>query len=319
MAKKEVKQVKTLTCHNNFYFSIFSYLKQGLNPAKISEKLSISKQKTNYYIRQLKNNGLIIKRGYGYWEILKEVKTLTVYGNNLPKDYVRGHGFVWRLYFPKEIRGYDKRIERLQELDMHFKLVGALKNVPRIKVLGRKIWLCKDHIRIFEKKDASFYGINAVEGRKKAFGEVLDIVRVIENKLGVSLKPLNIETAKEHYALIKNDLAIDQNKKGIIWRISDQDGEWLLIDDSLEQGGELENIGKKSLVTNVQMQKWWNEHKETKFEVTPKFILNTMNGIQQNQLIFAENMKSHIKAVQDLGNGVTELTKVVKELKSKDI
>jgi hypothetical protein len=317
--KKNLKQVKILTTKNNFNFTILSLLKQGKNPAKISKDLSISMPNLAYYLRRMKKDGLIVKRGYGVWEVLKEVKILTKYGSDLPKDYVRGHAYVWRLYFPKEIKGYDQRIKRLRELDMHFKLIGITKNIPRIKVLGRKIWLCKDHIRIFEKKSASFYGDNAVESKKQAFREVLEIVRVLENKLGVSLKPLNIETAREHYALIKNDLAIDQNKQGIIWRISDKDGEWLLIDDSLGQGGELENIGKGSLKTNIEMKKWWNEQKETKFEVTPKFILNGFNQLTQNLNYHAENMKSHIKAVQDLGKGVEELVKVVKELKEKSI
>ena len=323
MKNKNLKQVKILTDKKNFNFTILSLLKQGKNPAKISKDLSISMPNLAYYLRRMKKEGLIIKRGYGVWEVLKEVKILTKYGSNLPRDYVRGHAFVWRLYFPKEIKGYDQRIERLRELDMHFKLVGVTKNIPRIKVLGRKIWLCRDHIRIFEKKSASFYGDNAVESRKRAFTEVLEIIRVLENKLGVSLKPLNIETAREHYALIKNDLAIDQNKQGIIWRISDKDGEWLLIDDSLGQGGELENIGKKSLTTNIEMKKWWNEQKDTKFEVTPKFILNgfaeqnnLINGVVKNQLIFDQNMKSHLEILGKLGKAVDRLTD---KLEKKDL
>jgi len=37
-----------------------------------------------------------------------------------------------------------------------------------------------------------------------------------------------------------------------------------------------------------------------------------MNGIQQNQQIFAENMKSHIKAVQELADGVKDLRQEIK-------
>ena len=67
------------------------------------------------------------------------------------------------------------------------------------------------------------------------------------------------------------------------------------------------------------MQKWWNENKETNFEVTPKFILNTMNGIQQNQLIFAENMKSHIEAIKTLSKEVNGLGKAIGGIKKENI
>lgn len=63
----------------------------------------------------------------------------------------------------------------------------------------------------------------------------------------------------------------------------------------------MENIGKGAFKTNPKMQKWWNEHKKHNFEVTPTFVMNTMQGIQENQMIFAKNIKSHIKAIQDVG------------------
>jgi len=308
-----VKSSKKLTGKKDFYLQIIEFLKGSTNLSELQEKLSISKQNLNYYLRVLKEKGYLIRKANGYWETTNSVKNLTEYGNILPKDYIRGHAYVWKVYFPKEIKGYDKRIEKLKNSDIHFKLIGVLKDIPRIKVLGRKIWLCKDHIRIFEKKDASFYGDNAIESRKKAFTEALDIVRVIENKLGINLRPLEIAIAKEHYALIKNDLAIDQNKKGIIWRISDEQGEWLLIDDSLEKGGELENTGKEALKTNVPMQKWWNNNKETNFKVTPDFVLNSVsqltNAVAQSQaqlvetrsqlLEYRKENRGHLKLIQD--------------------
>ena len=298
--KESTESSKNSTQNNSFYTTILDRLKTSTNLKELQKDLNISKQNLNYYIRQLKNKGLIERKAKGYWEVVKGVKTLTMYGSILPKDYVRGHAFVWKVYFPKEIKGWDRRIEILSKSDTHLKVIGVLKSIPRIKVLGRKVWLCKDHIRIFERKDTSYYGDNAVEGRKKAFREVLDIVRVIENKLGISLTPFKWEIGREHYALIKNDLAIDQNRKGIIWRISDDSGEWLLIDDSLEQGGELENIGKKSLVTNIEMQKWWNENKETKFEVTPKFVLNSLARISEQNVLLAKNVELHLNLINEI-------------------
>ena len=42
---------------------------------------------------------------------------------------------------------------------------------------------------------------------------------------------------------------------------------------------------------------------------------NSMQGIQNNQIIFAENMKSHIKAIQDVGNATQMLKEEVIHLR----
>ena len=308
--------VKNQLERENFYLSIIRHLKVSTNLTKLQEKLGISKQQLNYYLRGLKERGLVIKKGRGWYEPVKKSKNSIRYGNLLVKDSSRGHAYVWNVKLPKEIEGWNKRIKKLEEKGIHFNLVGALKTTPRIKALGRKVWLCNDHLRIFDKPKQSYYGKTAKESKSLAHMELLSIVRVLENKLGFLFKPLVYSVQKEHYALIKNDLAIDQNKKGIIMRIKDENGdEWLLIDDSLEQGGELETVGKKAYKNNIPLQKWWIDHKNQNFKVTPSFILNTMNGIQQNQLIFDKNMTSHLEVLKKLGTAVDELRKEIKNKK----
>jgi len=303
----------------DFYSRVLSELKIDTNLSRIRKKLGISKENLNYYLRNLKKKGFINKRGTGWYEVTNKGENSTKYGNFLPKDFIRGHAYVINVKFPKEVMGWNNRIEKLEKSDINYNLVGVLKNIPRIKALGRKVWLCNDHLRIFDKKGQSYYGESATESRFKALKEFANIIKIIENKLGVDLKPYDIEFQKEHYAMIKNDLATDQNRKGVIWRIRDESGEWLLVDDSLEKGGELENVGKKAFQTNPKMQKWWGDHKKNDFKVTPSFILETMNGIQQNQLIFAENMKSHIGAVKKLGSAVDRLTGAVKKREDQKI
>jgi biotin operon repressor len=316
-----VRGGKNSTCKNTFYFKVLEQLKDTTNLKKIAKDLDISKQNLNYYLRLLKQKGLIINKSQGLWEVTELSKNSSVYENLLPKDFTRGHAYIIEIKLPKEIKDWDKRIEILEKSNINYKLVGAMKNIPRIKVLGRKVWLCNNHIRIFDKKEESYYGDNSIEARKKAFWVFYKIMGILENKLGFSLKPFDFEWKKEHYALIKNDLAIQQNQKGEIWRISDETGEWMLIDDSLEKGGELELVGKKAFLNNPKLSKYWNANKETNFEVDAKFTLNAFNEqnkqiqqVTQNQLIFAENMKSHISAVQDLGSGVKSLTKQIKQL-----
>ncbi len=314
------KEVKNSTRKNDFYIKVLSKIKITTNLTTISKDLGIKKQNLNYYLRGLKNSGLIINKSNGEYELTEKGKNPTKYDNFLPKDFIRGHAYIFEIKLPKEIKGWDKRIEILDKKNIHYILVGAKLNTPRIKVLGRKVWLCKNHIRIYDKKDESYYTECSVESRKQAFWTLYKIAGIIENKLNVTLKPFEFEFKREHYALIKNDLAIEHNQKGEILRISDESGEWLLIDDSLEKGGELETIGKKSLIVNRELQNWWNNQKETNFKVTPDFVLKVMNGIQENQLSLTKNMDyygknlvSHIEAIQTLSKEVKRLSRVFKQ------
>lgn len=288
---------KNSTTSKNFYLSILDELEKTTDLTKIQNKLSISKQKLNYYLREMKKKGIVIHKGRGWYEIAKGSKNSTNHEIHLTKDSIRGHAYVWTIKLPKEIEGWKDRIKKLEEKKIHFILVGAKENTPRIKVLGRKVWLCNDSIRIYDKKNMSYYGKNAIESRKLAFREFLLIVDTLERKLGLNLKKYQFEWNKEHYALIKNDLATEENKKGNLWHIRDEKGEWLVIDDSLSKGGELENNGKNSFETNIFMSQWWNENKKDNFQTTKP-----------------ENIKSKFKEIDSNFNEVTNRIKVSSEI-----
>ena len=306
-----------MTRKKNFYLAILTELKITTNLTNIKKKLSLSKQQLNYYLRELKKKGFIYSKGFGWWELSKKGKNPTKYGIFLKEDSIRGHAYIWETEIESIPKKWNKRIEVLDSKGINYKLVGVLKTTPRIKVLGRKVWLCNDHLRIFDIEKSSYYGDNAKDSRRNSKLQAIRIIHSLENKLGLKLNPNKIKFRKEHYALIRNQLAIDQNEKSIIWRIKDEEGnEWLLIDDSLGEGGEIENIGKKAFKTNPKLQKYWNDIKNTNFKVTPTFILNTMNGIQQNQVMFDKNFQSHLEVINKLGNAVDKLTEEISKLKN---
>jgi len=306
---KRGKISKNSTWKKNFYLSILSELEKTTNLSKIQNGLQISKQNLNYYLRQMKKEGLIKNPSRGFWAVVKSSKNSTKYGSNLPKDFVRGHAYIINLT-PKQFpENWSNRISILKQKNINFKLVGAKETTPRIKCLGRKVWLCNNHLRIYLKKEESFYGENAIESRKKAFWEVYKILDCLENKLGFSLRPFDFQWKKEHYALIKNDLAIEHNKKGIILKVKDENNqEWLLVDDSMGMGGELENVGKKALETNIPMQKWWNENKSDKFITSsPKFLHNKFKEIERINL-------EQIKKIEELSKRNLEMSLVLEQV-----
>lgn len=280
----------------NFYLSILSLLSQGKNPSKIAKELNIKKQNLNHYLSMLKEKGIIKKVGYGVWEV-KEFNS-----NTLTKidRKIRGHAFIWTIKLNKQINW----LELLK--DSNYKLVR--NKTPRIFINKKKVWLGKKTITIYETN--SFYGKNAIESRKYAVISLIETLESIEKKFNITLKPYVFNPSREHYGMIKNDLARQCNRVGEKLKVSDFNGEWLWIDDS-ESLGELETGNKNALVNSLMVQKWWNDMKKTKFEVTPTFLMESIGGMIQVQQMNSDNIVKHQKVLDEM---LITLKKIQKSL-----
>ena len=293
-----MKQVK-----KNLEVDILNLLKKGYNPVKISYHLNLSLPNISYYIRKLKQKGMIQKTGYGLWE----VKTLSYQTNEQVKE-IRGHAFIWKVRFNKQ---YNWK-EILNNKQINYDEVG-LQGTPRIILNNRKIWLGKSNIIIYFNKEDSIYAINSIESKKLAIFNLLQTINALESICGLNLGYFKFTSTREHYSSINNCLAIQCDKEGKSILVKNEEGYWFSIDNSLNLH-EAEAIGKDSMIDSLGIQKYFNSHKQTNFKVTPEFILNTMNGIQQNQLIFDKNMKSHLEVLNKLGDAVNELKREIRKL-----
>jgi DNA-binding Lrp family transcriptional regulator len=294
---------------------ILEDIKTGLSPAQISKKLGFSKQKLNYYVAKLKKLGVVKKKGYGVWEYikpLKEVKDLTIgQDNRLNKKQIRGHAFIWKIEFFKPYE-WDKIFENYN-YPLHFDKISSGK-VYRTIFMSRKIWLTRKGLIIYEPMD--FYGESSFKVKGTAVWEMDNLIKTLIQALGLKFRAYKFTTSREHYAMIKNELARQYNDKKEKMYIKSENGNiWLWIDDS--KG--LEELETGEPVVSRQLQTFWNSHKKHGFKVDADFILKMMNGILENQQIFDKNMSSHLEAIKKLGTGVDELVKVVKELREKNI
>ena len=304
----------------NFELVIVDLIKKGFRPSQIAKQLNVSLSRLSYHLSSLKIKGMIKKKGYGVWEIdpigeAKRTSNSSNIANSQVSNSVRGHAFIWKVQ-ARKLKNLDWK-KLLNERKILYEEKGLAK-YPRIMIKGKKVILGKKNIVIYEPN--SFFARNSIESRKYAVFSLLETLRTLEDTLGIQIRGFRFTPTKEHFSLIKNELARQCNKEGEKINIFNEKGHWLSIDDSYNLE-ELETLGimeNKPMETNLELQKWWNEQKETKFQVSPTFILNTMNGIQQNQLVFAENMRSHIKAVQDLGKGVNQLVKITREIKEEN-
>lgn len=329
-------------------YSIVSYLATGLNPEKIRRKLNIPPSTFQYHLSILKRQGYIHKVGYGTWEVLKpleqEKKTTAGSGyvgtprhppsrgssrgspavltqsvlSQFQQDAIRAHAFVTTWQVPTALRNWtnEKRIQYLEAHHIPYKPLGIGGGGQRIIVKDRKVWLTNKSIIIYDK--ASYFADAALPAKSTAIATHLSIVKRIERLLHTSLEigsDHKFKVSRQHYAMIQNALAEQYNEAGEKLEVRNGRGLWFLIDNSFNLN-EAEAVHPSSSMSDAdKVQDFFNSLKDK--PLTTDFILTAMAGIQENQAAFAENMASHISAIQDLGAGVREMNKLLQQLKEQ--
>lgn len=312
--------VKELTSNVDFYFTLLDHIQNNRNPIK---EMGIYKQQLYYYRRQLVKLGFL-KKDKNLWIVLKGKKIDLEHALNWRDKKIRGHAFIWKV---KQERNYDWKM-LLEKKNIPYNLVRGL--IPRIFIKDNKVWLGKNTITIYSSK--SFYGRNAIESRKYAVLDLLDIMNELQRKLGITFKYL-FKPTREHFGMIKNELARQCNKDGEKIIVRDNlDGEWLWVDDSEGMLGELETGGKgltkdRALI-NKEVQKWFNDMKKTDFKVTPTFIIesldrqrllnndsfNQIKMVVNNQEIFDKNISLHQSVLREMSETLKKIQEKLDKL-----
>ncbi len=267
---------------------VLAEIKNGLSPAQISKKYNIPKQNIAYFVGKLKKQGCVEKLGYGTWRYLrplKEVKELaTRHYHNPTKKEIRGHAYVWKIQF---VKPYDwpKAIKNYQKKTLTFQLMKH-NNILRTIFKSRKIWLGTKGLTIYEPID--FMGKSSFEVKGNAVFEMDLLIKDLLRELGLKFRPYRFTTSREHYGIIKNELARQYNDKKQKMLIRSEDGSiWMWIDDS-KGLGELENCDP---TINRQVQNFWNNHKEHNFKVDADFVLKNKDKIEDHDKVISKSMK----------------------------
>lgn len=123
----------------------------------------------------------------------------------------------------------------------------------------------------------------------------------------------NITIISQEYARLNDSLAKLYRKEGNKLYITDNEGKIWLIADYSFSADELETIDPNKADEDMQVvHSFFNDLRKS--PTTFSEVREVVNGVVNNQVIFDKNMQSHIKAVQDLGEGVKRLTEEVIKL-----
>lgn len=308
--------------------SVVSYLKSGLNPAKIAAKMNVTDSTIQYHITILKKQGIIRKVGYGTWEVLEEPTTekKTPRGSGyvgspkppqprtIPRDSaqspltphqqdaIRTHAMTTTWQVPRNLRNWNNklRVKFLETNDIPYKNLRIAGGGQRIIVKGRKVQLLNKSIIIYDK--ASYFAATAREGKSTALALHLSIIKHIERLLHTSFQIGNdhkFKVSRQHHALIHNALAKQYNETGKKLEVRNGRGLWLLIDNSPDENGngmnELEAV--RSDVDAKKVKDFFNglydipanPHAPT---YTPAIVLQMIAGVTANQQAIAQTQEA---------------------------
>lgn len=286
----------------DFYLYIINEIKNGLSLREIAANLNISKQGLSYHIRRLKQLSILEKKGYGVWQINeKKSKNALVVGsqNTKSSDKIRGHGFQFVLKIPSLPR-WDKRREYLIKKDIDFK--DILINSQSIIVKGFKVWLSPKSIVVYFPSYKSYFTNTSLESRNYAVYDFLQVIRSLEHLLNISLsygRNYMFRISRNHYSLIKNELAKQYDREGNKLEVRDQGGLWLLIDNSFNLH-ELEAVHPRTAIVDANIvQNYFNDMK-TRPSYLPSEAKMLLDGFVTNIKEYNKNIELHLETLRDI-------------------
>ena len=299
--KKTTKKLPEKELKKIFLVDILSKLSEGKSPSTISKELQVSEQRVFYHIKALKEKGFIKKLGYNTWQT---TKNLTEVAN------IRGHAFMWKIKLDRPIDWNKLLINN----NIPFRLISSNKAL-RIIIKDKKVWLNKLSIVIYDK--SSYFSSTGLETRKQAVYSMIEACNIIKDKLKVKFDITKFQVSRQHYSIIKDNLAIQCDKEGKRINIYNTDGLWFVIDNSYNLH-ETEAVHPKTGLIDINgLQNYLNSHKETNWKVTPSFLLENINKVTENQLMFAKNIETHMQVLHDIKDSINELTRVIKKINIK--
>jgi DNA-binding transcriptional regulator YhcF (GntR family) len=323
---------------------IISLLKNGLRPSVIAAKSGVNKTTLQRHLTHLKKQGLVIKIGYGVWEVVdlpestkkRSIQSIYVAKNTPPSevrqnlhmfipDSVRAHAFRDTLQVPQGLTNWtnEKRELYLEDHQIPFKTLGIIGGGQRLLINGRITHLTNKSIVIYDR--SSYFAEKAIEAKSNAVHSFISIVKKLERTLHTDLtsgSDYKFRVSRQHYALVKNALAQQYNADGerLEIRSEGDNSLWFLIDNSFNLD-EAEAVHPKTGMTDVEkVQKFFNSVKDT--GETIHTILEPIRGIIQvqatntdaisqvvgSQMAMAANTDSHLTLISQIDTGIKGLS-----------
>jgi len=305
---------------------VLRLLSIGKTKQEIKKILSLKSSALSNHLRRLENLGCIERKDKFITNVLSSSHLHPKVSKNQVhiKLNKRGHAFNFKILFPNEKNLQEREKVRQEEKQGKFEKLkfGTLK----FSKDGNTIWINKGSLTIYSNN--SYYSDNALHSKFKALKEIDNLVIQLKDRFGFT-GIYGIEVFREHYGLIFNQFAQWILKGGRKMYAKDNKNKTVLwVDNSRKDDIGMQEFEGENPISINRADNFFVSQEKTGWKVTPEFVLDAfgqqvginkqfgeqINKVTENQMIFAENMKSHISAIQELARGVHLLTDKVEKL-----
>jgi len=296
------QQAEILRCISNF-FTI----------SEIAKHRKTSRVSVYKIINSLLKKGFIEKKDYGIYE-LTEAGKKGLHSLRGLTPILRQHNLAIKVKILNKPKNWDKRRSKITTMPYFNKRV-QLKNTSydllnygkmQLKVTSQSIIF---NLPTIYAKTVDNCVLQALD----LLYEAIPKVEALYNIKLVKDYKANITIISQEYARLNDSLAKLYRKEGNKLYITDDQGKIWLIADYSFSADELETIEPNKADEDMRVvHSFFNDLRKS--PTTFSEVREVVTGVLNNQVIFDKNMQSHIKAVQDLGEGVRRLTEQIEKL-----
>jgi len=232
---------------------------------------------------------------------------------------IRLHNLVFKINI-KKIKGWKNKEKLLNLRQISFKTInlGTWKT-EQIVIDNRKIWLNPKRLILYM---GDYYENTPFEAFEKSLQDMKGLIQKVEKALNLNLINkdfIDFEVSRQHYALIKNQLAEQYNKdKKKLFIYDDENRLRLLIDNSLNLK-EFEAVhNEKSRDDSTKVQDHFRDLLE-KESYKPSEIKEIIDRLAKENLILSQNVNIYHKEIREHRGLVKDIRKYIKVITNKEI
>jgi len=300
-----MEQVKKRSKKIELYLTIVDEIKNNNSPIDICSKYSISKQKLQYYLNDLKKEGIIKKIGYGTWEVQKEVQKSSL-GLRADKPLTNLHAL--QIKFPI-LQGKVK--------DNDWEIKNKLNNwFPKYKKLDQLGGLT---IRNNNNKSITVHAktrnISSLDEVSNLAFKIRAYINDFFKKQGVILDVFNAETKNLNLAT-EDKNSESMIRKGEKFELNlNKKSEKIFPQDKIAAKAWIDGSPFKFSAETNDLE-WKREYLSMPFRIANMiYVMESMTG---NLAYIAENYKSHVKLVEEGSKVFKRLNNLLSQKKLGD-
>lgn len=296
-----MKEVKVRSKSKDFYLSIINLLKEGKRPSQIARGLNISKQRLQFYIKNLKDKGIISKKGYGTWEVKEEVKVIFVgdESDSFTSPTTNLHALQINIpILSGEIKGSDWQIgEKLNNWLPKYKKLTILGGITLKNNNNKSITIFANSRDIKKLGEIDKLTFKILKYAEYFFKVKYDVLLDITD---AEVKNLNIATEDKH--------SKEMIRKGEKFELNlNKKAEKILPKDKINAKAWIDGSPFKfSAETNDK--EWKRAYLQMPFTMQ-----NTMTAVNY----IAQNYASHVKMVEEGSKIFTKLNKTLDKIQGQ--